>query len=54
MAMAQAIRADELEDRISEMLRVQSETTGRVKTMANRWRGARPRWRARSTSGSMP
>ena len=33
LAMAQAIRADELEDRLSEMLRVQNETTGRVDAM---------------------
>src|SRR6202163_1420379 len=30
LAMAQAIRADELEDRLSEMARAQSEATGRV------------------------
>ena len=29
-AMAQAIRADELEERLSEMLRIQNEATGRV------------------------
>ena len=34
MAMAQAIRADELEERLSEMLRAQSESTGRVDAMA--------------------
>src|SRR5216117_1730559 len=34
LAMAQAIRADELEDRLSEMLRAQSESTGRVDAMA--------------------
>lgn len=33
MAMAQAIRADELEERIGEMLRAQSEATGRVHEM---------------------
>ena len=33
MAMAQAIRADELEERLSEMLRAQSEATGRVDAM---------------------
>jgi DNA recombination protein RmuC len=33
MAMAQAIRADELEERLSEMLRIQSEATGRVDAM---------------------
>src|SRR5258708_4528978 len=33
-AMAQAMRADELEDRLSEMLRAQSESTGRVDAMA--------------------
>ena len=33
LAMAQAIRADELEERVSEMLRVQSEATGRVDAM---------------------
>src|ERR1700722_277545 len=30
LGMAQAIRADELEERVSEMLRAQSEATGRV------------------------
>ena len=34
LAMAQAIRADELEDRLSDMLRAQSESTGRVDEMA--------------------
>ena len=34
LAMAQAIRADELEERLSEMLRAQSEATGRVDAMA--------------------
>jgi DNA recombination protein RmuC len=33
IAMAQAIRADELEERLSEMLRAQSEATGRVDAM---------------------
>src|SRR5471032_500851 len=32
-AMAQAIRADELEERLSEMLRAQSENSGRVDAM---------------------
>jgi len=34
LAMAQAMRDDELEDRLSEMLRAQSEATGRVDAMA--------------------
>ena len=34
VAMAQAIRADELEERLSQMLRAQSESTGRVDAMA--------------------
>src|SRR5271167_877173 len=33
-ALAQAMRADELEDRLNEMLRAQSESTGRVDAMA--------------------
>src|SRR6201986_4428099 len=33
LAMAQAIRADELEDRLAEVLRAQSEATGRVDAM---------------------
>ena len=33
LAMAQAIRADELEERLSEMLRAQSESAGRVDAM---------------------
>ena len=33
LAMAQAVRADELEERLSEMLRAQSEATGRVDAM---------------------
>jgi len=32
-AMAQAVRADELEERLSEVLRLQSESTGRVDAM---------------------
>src|SRR5215204_39367 len=34
LAMAQAIRADELEERLSQMLQAQSESTGRVDAMA--------------------
>src|SRR5689334_13294405 len=34
LAMAQAIRADELEERLHEMLRAQSEQTGRADAMA--------------------
>ncbi len=34
LAVAQAIRADELEERLSDMLRAQSESTGRVDAMA--------------------
>src|SRR5258708_34844328 len=33
LAMAQAVRADDLEQRLSEMLRAQSEATGRVDAM---------------------
>src|SRR3954447_1882386 len=33
LAIAQALRADELEQRLSEMLRAQSEATGRVDAM---------------------
>src|SRR6201996_3086398 len=33
MAMAQAIRADELEERLSQVLHAQSEATGRVDAM---------------------
>src|ERR1700741_1452665 len=33
LAMAQAIRADELEERLTEMMRAQSEATGRVDAM---------------------
>src|SRR5258707_12279391 len=33
LAMAQAIRADELEERLGEMMRAQSEATGRVDAM---------------------
>ncbi len=32
-AMAQAVRADELEERLSEVLRIQNEATGRVHEM---------------------
>ena len=35
LAMAQAIRADELEERLSEMLRAQSENSGRVDAMGH-------------------
>ena len=34
LAVAQAIRADELEERLTEMVRAQSESTGRVDAMA--------------------
>ena len=33
LAMTQAVRADELEERLGEMLRAQSEATGRVDAM---------------------
>src|SRR3569623_1211773 len=33
LAMAQAIRADELEERLGEVLRIQNEATGRVHEM---------------------
>jgi DNA recombination protein RmuC len=49
LAMANAIRADELEERISQMLHAQSEASGRVDAMTQTL--ARPTWRARSTSG---
>src|SRR6202048_2840837 len=39
LAMAQAIRADELEERLSEMLRAQSEATGRVDAMGQQLAG---------------
>jgi DNA recombination protein RmuC len=39
--MAQAIRADELEERLSQMLRAQSESTGRVDAMAQSLAGRR-------------
>lgn len=39
MAMAQAIRADELEERLSDVLRVQSETAGRVDAVAKGFAG---------------
>src|ERR1700738_2734228 len=39
LAMAQAVRADELEERLSEMLRAQSEATGRVDAMGQHLAG---------------
>src|SRR5882724_3107418 len=39
LAMAQAIRADELAERLSEMLRAQSEATGRVDAMGQQLAG---------------
>src|ERR1700681_3138385 len=39
LAMAQAVRADELEERLSEMLRAQSEATGRVDAMGQQLAG---------------
>ena len=39
LAMAQAMRADELEERLSEMLRAQSEATGRVDAMGQQLAG---------------
>src|SRR5437762_5937398 len=39
LAMAQAIRADEFEQRLSEMLRAQSEATGRVDAMGQQLAG---------------
>src|SRR6266576_1523353 len=40
LAMAQAIRADELEERLGEMLRAQSEATGRVDAMGQQLAGS--------------
>ena len=39
LAIAQAIRAEELEDRLNEMLRVQNEATGRVDAMGQHLAG---------------
>src|SRR3954447_7123926 len=39
LAMAQAIRADELQERLSEMMRAQSEATGRVDAMGQHLAG---------------
>src|ERR1700750_2287110 len=39
LAMAQAIRADELEERLSEMMRAQSEATGRVDALGQHLAG---------------
>ena len=36
LAQAQALRADELEDRLGDVLRAQSEATGRVDAMGDR------------------
>ena len=46
LAMAQAIRSDELEERLSEMLRAQSESTGRVDAMAQSLAGRQADHRA--------
>src|ERR1700710_802232 len=43
LAMAQAIRVDELEERLSEMLRAQSEATGRVDAMGQALAGRQDR-----------
>src|SRR5260370_17164762 len=42
LAVAQAIRADELEERLSEMMRAQSEATGRVDAMGQALPGLHP------------
>src|SRR5260221_1537024 len=39
LAMAQAIRADELEERLSEMMRAPTEATGRVDAMGQQLAG---------------
>src|ERR1700710_1885804 len=43
LAMAQAIRADELEERLSEMMRAQSEATGRGDAMGQALAGRQDR-----------
>ena len=43
MAMAQAIRADELEERLSEMLRAQSDPPAGSTRWRRRWWAASPR-----------
>src|ERR1700751_5928715 len=50
LAMAQAIRADELEERLSEMMRAQSEATGRGDAIAQGLAGGE-REMARGRSG---
>src|ERR1700677_5201142 len=56
LAMVQAIRADELEQRLGEMLRAQSEATGRVDAMgqalAGRQAGVARAVNARRQSGA--
>src|ERR1700687_4189005 len=49
LAMAQAIRADELEERLSEMLQAPNQATGRVDAMGQALRG-RPTEMARGVS----
>src|SRR5260370_34247768 len=52
LAMAQAIRADELEERLSEMMRAQSEATGRVDAMGQALAGRQAEM-ARAVSGRL-
>src|ERR1700693_3290197 len=51
-AMAQAIRADELEERLNEMMRAQSEATGRVDAMGQALAGRQAEM-ARGVSGRL-
>ena len=52
MATAQASRADDLEDRLNDMMRAQAEAAGRVDAMGRALAGnARRRWRGRSVNG---
>ena len=55
LATVQALRADELEQRLSEMLRAQSEATGRVDAMGQHLAGRQAEMaRAAFRSGVLP
>ena len=51
LAMAQAIRADELEERLAKCCARRARPPAGSMRWARRWPAARPRWRAPSTSG---
>ena len=53
LAMAQAIRADELEERLAKCCAPKAKPPAALTRWDRLWRGGRPKWPARSPNGSI-